>query len=528
MVWILRKRGVGMSFDLRNEKQSENQNQYLFEQRMRMALPEIHASTPSGRLNGAVLAVSSIQNAIPIIHGSAGCGFHYRYLCRKQKSPVHHLQCTNLTEMELILGGEQRLKDTILQTYKTYHPSLIAVILAVSAEIIQSNIEGVIREIESLIDCKVIAISASGISHADKRYLSRKKSSKLESEFGKIHGHDAKMKGCGFSDAMTAFVNHIMKSQTVTEKSINLCGIAWGIGEDLVSYGIIRELEDMGCTINARLPACCLDEMELAPRAQLNLLTYRVRWAVEMEKKFNTPFFAADPRIYGARGISGILDFYMTIAHILNLNNDTKKLLMKKAKESSLAIADCTRTLNKSNVVLCCDNYRNLKNIMNFYCGTLNFNVKSILLKINGDGYFSMISEAERFSEAETKINEVMVERNLAINYYINPENKIIMQEMKNAKYIVGSDCFMEFAKQGIYLEMPEIFPLNFTDYQSMIMNYLKRINWAKSTSQAFHKQLSYKLQKYRKDDDNEINRQASNRMWEHLWLKRGSDKHVS
>lgn len=49
-------------------------NSYLYDR-----IPYIHEFTPSGKVSGTIFAISTIEIAIPILHGSSGCGFHYKY-----------------------------------------------------------------------------------------------------------------------------------------------------------------------------------------------------------------------------------------------------------------------------------------------------------------------------------------------------------------------------------------------------------------------------------------------------------------
>jgi|GEM_PF-2448829 nitrogenase molybdenum-cofactor synthesis protein NifE len=494
---------------------------YLYEQKALQALPDAHDSSPSGRVSGAILAVSSLQGAIPVLHGSSGCGFHYRYLCRRQKAPAYDLQCSNLTELELILGSENKLKQTILNTYRKFHPPLIAIIPTVPSEIINVDIEGVIKELQSMMDCILIQIATSGISHGDKRKIGRSNICKgHHSDTGNVNGHDVKMSGCGFSDAMTSLVRQVMKPQQVIPRSVNLCGIAWGIMSDVYSDGIARELIGLGCTINAKLPACTLAELETAPQAELNLLTYRVRWAAEMKSRFHTQYFAADYRIYSSRGINGILDFYSEIADLLNLPKDAMECLFRQAEGAKAVLSEASMYFAGKKAILCCGDYRNLESLLDFYLDTMHFDISNILVEVTDNGYFCMMDEAQRLSEAEQEIRYCLDERKLHITYHVNPTRDCVDLIMSDAVFLLGSDCYQNEGDQSFYVEKPSALPLNLLDFQNMIIDYIQWVKKQQAQEDSQSKLLTYKLF-HNRNLTTEKCHEASRKMWDNMWLKR-------
>jgi nitrogenase molybdenum-iron protein alpha/beta subunit len=64
---------------------NENLREYYKNAYFYNRLPYAHSFSPSGKAVGAIYAVSAIEGAVPILHGSAGCGFHYRYICRQSR-----------------------------------------------------------------------------------------------------------------------------------------------------------------------------------------------------------------------------------------------------------------------------------------------------------------------------------------------------------------------------------------------------------------------------------------------------------
>ena len=126
--------------------------------------------------------------------------------------------------------------------------------------------------------------------------------------------HDGNLKSCGFSEAMEAIVQNVMKPQKVDNDLINICGFYWGVYEDAMVNGIKKEFEKMGIKINAFIPNCSVEELETAPRAALNIITSRVKWVMKMKELYGTEFMIVRNEDYGYRGLNGIEEFYIDVA----------------------------------------------------------------------------------------------------------------------------------------------------------------------------------------------------------------------
>jgi len=91
---------------------------------------------------GALSTVQAISGALPILHAGPGCadkvggGFgssgHYG-------TPI--FPCTNLSENEIVFGGENRLKETIENALKVLDAELYVVLTSCSSEIIGDDSE---------------------------------------------------------------------------------------------------------------------------------------------------------------------------------------------------------------------------------------------------------------------------------------------------------------------------------------------------------------------------------------------------
>lgn len=114
------------------------------------------------KLAGILKAVSGIENAVPIVHGPMGCASGYRIIpLFAGKEPL--VATTSLTEMDIIMGSEDRLHKAVMKAHTIYDPELIVVILtcatSLTSDVISSMTKGISREIGK----PIFIIDGSGI-----------------------------------------------------------------------------------------------------------------------------------------------------------------------------------------------------------------------------------------------------------------------------------------------------------------------------------------------------------------------------
>ncbi|NLE05769.1 MAG: hypothetical protein GX638_13355, partial [Crenarchaeota archaeon] len=108
-------------------------------------------------LAGAFNVVSNIQDVIVLMHAPKGCSYisfcsHLSkdFLSASEKLCLPNLLCTNLQETDVIFGGENKLKDTLIQINKKFPSFPILIITSCSAGIIGENINSIINKLKSL------------------------------------------------------------------------------------------------------------------------------------------------------------------------------------------------------------------------------------------------------------------------------------------------------------------------------------------------------------------------------------------
>ena len=66
-----------------------------------------------GKISGALLVIDAIEDAVPLIHGPIGCAFQRKINPFKPYSPFYETPCTNMNDVDVVYGGEDKLSRGI-------------------------------------------------------------------------------------------------------------------------------------------------------------------------------------------------------------------------------------------------------------------------------------------------------------------------------------------------------------------------------------------------------------------------------
>ena len=166
----------------------------------------LHAYGVNGKISGSVGAIGEIGgNVVAVLHAPVGCGYHYRYSARRRHQPFYPLLSTDLTEQEIIFGGEEKLLKTVREAWKRYEPEMVFIIPSPVSDILNEDIRSAAAKLRRE-GIKVTAIQSELFSHRDKNY-SRNRLKEIAKQ--KITGDtrlEIELKGCGFTEALYAIV----------------------------------------------------------------------------------------------------------------------------------------------------------------------------------------------------------------------------------------------------------------------------------------------------------------------------------
>jgi len=137
----------------------KNQNRSFSQAGLCMALPVM----------GMLL---TLPDTAVVIHGAIGCGstgFGMNINNRLRQLQRGNLNArdgfwvsTNLTESEVIHGGEVKLEQTIYDTYKRFHPKSLIVLQTCAPSIIGDDLASVISRAREKLDIPVLAANCEG------------------------------------------------------------------------------------------------------------------------------------------------------------------------------------------------------------------------------------------------------------------------------------------------------------------------------------------------------------------------------
>ncbi|MHC1628848.1 MAG: nitrogenase component 1 [Candidatus Nezhaarchaeales archaeon] len=267
-----------------------------------------------GKLIGALRVLSQIRGAIPLIHGPIGCSFQ-RKLCNVIPGPItYYTPCTRFSQFEVIYGGENALKSSLIEVYERFKPDLIAVLTTCASDMTGDDVKAVIDEVKGkglLGDCKVIYSTG---------------------DFAK------RFRQVGAQDVLYAITDQLIvpetEGQPLEEKSVNL------MSEGLHGSYEIDELKAMldGCGVKVNkvyfkdvfvrdLPELGLVELNITPYYQL--------WAELLNRKRGVKHYCLarfdnpDPDTQPI-GLKGFGEAFMGIAKVLGVEGEAEDVLKRR------------------------------------------------------------------------------------------------------------------------------------------------------------------------------------------------------
>lgn len=119
----------------------------------------------------AIFTLATIKDAVIIAHAPVGCTSSLPFInifnrfgqILRGETPLNGKWIsTNLAHAEAIHGGEERLKEAILEADKRYSPNAIFVFTSCVAGIIGEDIDGIIKRVQGDVFAKVIPVYCDG------------------------------------------------------------------------------------------------------------------------------------------------------------------------------------------------------------------------------------------------------------------------------------------------------------------------------------------------------------------------------
>lgn len=281
--------------------------------------------------DGARVVLMPITDAAHLVHGPIACAGN-SWDNRGARSSGSQLfrrgLTTDIMENNVIYGGEDKLKESILEIAVKHNPKAIFVYATCVSSLIGDDVDKICQEAEAELTIPVIAVNCPGFL-GDKNIGNRIAGEVLlDRVIGTAEGSDEKI-----------------------PLSINLIG-EYNIAGDI--WGVIPDLENLGITLQTAITGDAkFDDIRAAHRASLNVLicskslTNLVR---KMEKRYGIPFIEGS--------FYGIHDTSETLIHIAKALGDpdllerTLAYVQMKEDETRKILADYKTLLENKQAIL--------------------------------------------------------------------------------------------------------------------------------------------------------------------------------
>ena len=110
------------------------------------------------------------RDILSITHGPIGCGFYSWLTRRNQTRPpsdaddnfITYCLSTDMTEEQIVFGGEKKLKAAIKEAYEVFHPKAIAVFSTCPVGLIGDDVHSVARQMKQELGINVFGFSCEG------------------------------------------------------------------------------------------------------------------------------------------------------------------------------------------------------------------------------------------------------------------------------------------------------------------------------------------------------------------------------
>lgn len=224
---------------------------------------------------GAQQTVVAIKRAVPILHSGPGCGDKINRLLGQGEGYAggNTVPCTNVSESEIVFGGEAKLGNVIEGAFKVIDADLYVVLTGCTSDIIGDDIAQVTSNYQEL-DKPIVYVETGGFK--SNNYVS----------------HETVVKGI--------IDQYVDKFKVGTNKIKGLVNVFASIPyQDAFWNGNLEEikriLEGIGLTVNILFGADSqgIEEWRTIPQAEFNIVVSA--WAglgiaQHLESKYGTPY----------------------------------------------------------------------------------------------------------------------------------------------------------------------------------------------------------------------------------------------
>ncbi len=248
----------------------------------------------------ALANLGKVEGVIPILHGPQACTFGNQIgsmYCRPSRLLTIG---TTLKKSEVIFGGEENLKQQIINVYHQYQPQMIIIISTCVPQLIGEDVRGVIAEVQEEIPELKVNYCETGFNHP----------------YATARGNDVSWKA----------IIEVLDHTDIEKGAVGLMGRA---GQDADSLGVLTSfLKEAGIRAYA-FPVGHIDEMAKIARSEYLLPIQLVPF--HTCKKINERFGSKTEFIEMPVGVEGTSNFFRGIGDLLG-NEKLKEIVEREER----------------------------------------------------------------------------------------------------------------------------------------------------------------------------------------------------
>ena len=267
----------------------------------------------NGKIRGQLAVARAIQGCIPLVHGPTGCAFQTKMCVMKPWDNHISVPCTDFTEVEAIYGGNEKLKEGIVETYRRYKPELIMVISTCASDLTADDFPDIVEKAKSEVPCDIVYTTGT---RTERRRM------------------------VGNQDALYAIAEQLLEDCDKTENSVNLVAGA-RFPPPRNHYSELAEmLTASGIHVNGiYFDSNTVSDLKAIPKAELNVNGGHFSWAELAEKKFGTDTMNLAVLMHNLEeipyGIEGTLSLLRRIGDHFGLGGEVEAAVSSRAQEAT-------------------------------------------------------------------------------------------------------------------------------------------------------------------------------------------------
>ena len=278
------------------------------------AIPMHHLAAIHGKIAGAMVVANAITDALPLIHGPVGCAFQRKLNPFTLSSTFYDSPCTNLNNVDVVYGAEEKLSRAIVECDEKYSPGLIMVITTCTTDLIGDDIPAAVLKAKEKVGCDVVYSTGDSVG---------------------------KSRPVGIQDSLNSIADQLICREDVerNEGSVNLIN-----SPTQRNANKLLEMAGLLSQMNIKINKICFDHtttkdmLDLA-RADLNIIGYRMSWAELMKKRMGTEYCQItgwhrynqkkDPETISPYGLAGSTRVLKEIAKIMDKEGEAEPIIEK-------------------------------------------------------------------------------------------------------------------------------------------------------------------------------------------------------